>query len=138
MTGNFLTRSQAFQRLTKWAFSVCDSDGTGQVGKTELYAGILLVHLQIAKYAGAAACYPPTRQVVDDLFEASDDDQSGGIDEKEFASILVICCAQILRYVYVHSRGIWLIQVCLLRATLLSLSFYSYMYFQQVAYQPIF
>lgn len=38
---------------------------------------------------------PPTRDVVDELFEASDHDSTGDIDEKEFSQIMVICCAQI-------------------------------------------
>ena len=59
-SSTWLTRSKPFKRLTKWAFSVCDTDETGKVAKAELYAGIILVHLQLAKYAGAAACYPPT------------------------------------------------------------------------------
>lgn len=98
----FLTRSKLFQRLTRWAFSVCDVDGTGHVNKDELYAGILLVHLQLAKYTGSAACYPPTRRVIEQLFEASDDDQSGFIDETEFTQIMVICCAQIMSRILVY------------------------------------
>jgi hypothetical protein len=34
-----------------------DSDKTGDVRKTELYFGFLLVHLNLAEYAGPAACY---------------------------------------------------------------------------------
>jgi len=97
-----LTRTAAFRKLTKWAFSQCDSDGTGSVNQTELYAGILLVHIQLAKYAGAAACYPPTRAVIDSLFEASDDDNSGSIDEEEFTQILMVCCAQITSRILVY------------------------------------
>ena len=54
---NVLIRSKPFQKLVEWAFDVCDSDQTGEVGKPELYAGLLLVHLNLAKYAGPAACY---------------------------------------------------------------------------------
>lgn len=100
--GTVLTRSRPFKALTKWAFSVCDTDGTGQLGKAELYNGILLVHLNLAKYAGAAACYPPTRKVIDDLFEASDDDNSGYIDEAEFQAILIVCCGQITSRIAVY------------------------------------
>jgi len=99
---SFLTRTAAFRRLTKWAFAQCDSDETGAVNKDELYAGILLVHLQLAKYAGAAACYPPTRAVIDSLFEASDADKSGKIDEEEFTQILMVCCAQITSRIFVY------------------------------------
>jgi hypothetical protein len=60
--GNVLTRSKPFRKLATWAFSVCDSDKTGEVGKTELYCGLLLVHLNLAKYAGPAACYVSWQQ----------------------------------------------------------------------------
>jgi hypothetical protein len=43
--------------VVKHAFNVVDSNGTGEVGKAELYAGLLLVHLKLAKHAGPAACY---------------------------------------------------------------------------------
>lgn len=99
---SFLTRTAAFRKLSKWAFAQCDSDGTGELNKTELYAGILLVHVQLAKYAGAAACYPPTRAVIDSLYEASDDDKSGKIDEEEFTQILMVCCAQITSRILVY------------------------------------
>jgi hypothetical protein len=39
------------------AFNDCDTSKSGEVDKQELYAGLLLVHLKLAKFAGAAACY---------------------------------------------------------------------------------
>lgn len=99
---SFLTRTAVFQRVAKSAFRECDTDSTGAINKTELYAGILLVHVKLAKYAGAAACYPPTRQVIDALFDASDADKSGSIEEEEFKRILMICCAQILSRIVVY------------------------------------
>jgi hypothetical protein len=99
---NWLTRTKSFRRLTKWAFVQCDNSGNGHLTKTELYGGILLVHLQLAKYAGAAACYPPSKAVIDKLFEASDEDNSGYIDEDEFSKIMVICCAQIASRIVVY------------------------------------
>jgi hypothetical protein len=59
-TGNILTRSKGFKLLVKKTFAVCDNDKTGEVGKAELYAGLLLVHLKLAKFAGPAACYVRT------------------------------------------------------------------------------
>jgi hypothetical protein len=56
-SGNLLTRSKPFKAIVKRAFQVCDNDQTGEVGKLELYAGLLWVHLNLAKYAGPAACY---------------------------------------------------------------------------------
>lgn len=63
-SGNVLTRSKPFRKLATWAFSVCDSDKTGEVGKLELYCGLLLVHLNLAKYAGPAACYVSWQQYI--------------------------------------------------------------------------
>ena len=101
-SGNFLTNSHPFQRLVHWAFSVCDDDQTGELGKAELFAGLLLVHLNLAKYAGPAACYPPSRHVVNQLFDAADASRNGGIDESEFKVIMGICCAQILSRIAVY------------------------------------
>lgn len=40
--------------------------------------------------------------MVDQLFEASDDDHSGGIDQEEFTSIMVILCSQITSRIAVY------------------------------------
>lgn len=62
----------------------------------------MLVHIQFAKYAGAAACYPPSRMVVDVIFNAHDKNQDGTVDEEEFTQILVVCCAQITSRILVY------------------------------------
>jgi len=97
-----LTRSKAFRALVDKAYAVCDSDKAGKITKTELYAGLLLVHLNLAKYAGPAACYPPTRKVCDQLFEAADADRSGTIDKDEFVKIMGITCAQITGRILIY------------------------------------
>lgn len=56
----------------------------------------------MAKYAGPAACYPPSRQVCDQLFDAADANKSGGIDKEEFVKIMGITCAQILSRMLVY------------------------------------
>jgi hypothetical protein len=99
---SFLTRTRAFQRLTKWAFEECDMKKTGMISKNDFYAGMLLVHVQLAKYVGSAACFPPTRTVCDKIFEACDEDDSGTIDEQEFNQCMVVCCAQISSRIAVY------------------------------------
>jgi hypothetical protein len=99
---NFVTRSKWFQRLVKWSFDCCDTNKTGQVDPTQLYAGILLIHVQLAKYCGAAACYPPSITTIHALFYAADDNSSGTIDEDEFVQIVVICFAQITSRIVVY------------------------------------
>ena len=98
---SWLTRSNAFKRLSNKAFELT-ADEDRRVGRNELYAGILVVHLNLAKYAGAAACYPPSRRKVDELFDAVDDDNSGYIDEEEFKQIVVICCVGVTSRIVVY------------------------------------
>lgn len=81
--------------MCKWAFKTCDTTGTGKLTKGELYTGLLLVYIKIAKYAGPAACYPPSREVVDALFNACDTSMSNDIDEDEFAIIMVLLSSQL-------------------------------------------
>ena len=52
-----LTRSKPFQTLLKKTFEQVDTAKNNEVDKTELYAGLLMVHLKLAKFAGPAACY---------------------------------------------------------------------------------
>lgn len=92
---NRLTQSKAFQRLVDWAFRVCDTKKTNHITSEQLYSGLLLVHLNLARFCGSAACMPPSRTVVQELFDASDVDESGGIDREEFDIILKVSCAQI-------------------------------------------
>jgi EF hand len=99
---NILTRSVTFRKISHWAFVQCDTDRTGHIQRQELYAGILLVHIQLAKHVGVAACYPPSRQVMDNLFHAADDNQSGTIDENEFLQIMMIACTQISSRIVVY------------------------------------
>ena len=54
---NVLTRSKAFQKLMDATFKSMDEDGHGSITKDELYAGVLMIHLKVAKFAGSAACY---------------------------------------------------------------------------------
>lgn len=62
--GNFLTRRKFFQTMVTKAFNDCDTSSSGEVDKQELYAGLLLVHLKLAKFAGAAACYVSYKNVL--------------------------------------------------------------------------
>lgn len=97
-----MTQSKAFRDVVSKAFDVCDDSGDGIIDEAELYAGLLLVHLNLAKHAGPAACYPPTRKVCDRLFEIADRDQTGGIDRTEFQYIVGVLCAQILSRMLVY------------------------------------
>jgi hypothetical protein len=91
---SFLTRTKVFQKLSDKVFDKC-SGGNERVNPGEAYAGILMLHLKLSKYAGPAACYPPSREAVDALFAAADDDKSGYVDRAEFKQITMACCVDI-------------------------------------------
>ncbi len=53
---NRLTQSKAFHRLVDWAYGVCDTKKTNHISSEQLYSGLLLVHLNLARFCGSAAC----------------------------------------------------------------------------------
>jgi len=97
-----LTQTRAFQAGVSKAFDVCDDSGEGIVDENELYTGVLMVHLKLAKHAGHSACFPPTRAVCDRYFAEADRDRSGGLDREEFHYIVEILCANILTRMFVY------------------------------------
>jgi len=128
---NMLTESKPFQMMVESTFKSMDRTGNGHVSKDELYAGLLLVHLKLAKFAGAAACYPPGKSICDDLFDAADHNQSGGIDKDEFVAIMGVCCAQIL------SRMMFYYLILLLFVPYFSTSIVDYLWIPNGSYLEI-
>lgn len=94
--GNFLTRTKAFQNLVDWAFELIDFDKSGNIDKTEMYSGMLMIHLRLAAYAGPAACRPVTREYSNEIFDKVDADKSGTLDKKEFSQIMTAMCTHIV------------------------------------------
>uniref|UniRef100_A0A7S2MID1 EF-hand domain-containing protein n=1 Tax=Helicotheca tamesis TaxID=374047 RepID=A0A7S2MID1_9STRA len=92
---SLLTQTETFQKLSKWAFKRMDNDDSGSVNKEELYAGLLLIQLYLAKFAGPSACKPPSRETVEEIFDKMDRDESGQIEEKEFLDIMAVLCSGI-------------------------------------------
>jgi len=79
------------------AFDVCDASGDGSISEAELYAGLLFVHLKLAKYAGPVACFPPSRRdCTDYYFKQADKNNSGSIDKNEFTAILSTLCGKLI------------------------------------------
>lgn len=106
----WMQKNAAFKALTTWAFDKCDAAGDGRINRDELYAGILLVHLHLAKYVGMTACNPLNRTVVDELFDlaAKQDAWSLVVDGRQtigreaFGEIVVLSCAKIASHVLVY------------------------------------
>jgi len=112
---SILTRSKAFRDLTEWTFKIIDFDKSGHVDRKEFYSGFLLIHLNLAKGFGPAACKPMSHEKVNELFDKMDADKSGYLCRQEFFNAMTVLCSQILSRV--------ITQWCL---TLLLLPFFSY------------
>ena len=95
-SGNIITKSKFFRSIATRVFNDLDIDASQTLDVDELYTGVLLVHLQLAKFAGSAACKPPTRQQVQNLFIDFDDDNSSSLDVNEFLSMCVLLTGQVL------------------------------------------
>jgi hypothetical protein len=96
------TRLILLKKVASWAFDTA-TDAPNQttkikkrsIDRSAFYSGILLVHLHLSKYVGVAACHPPTRDQIDELFELADKDRSGTLNEAEFTNAVVVACAPI-------------------------------------------
>lgn len=99
---SILTKSKRFQQLVKYTFDTVDTDKSGTIDENELYAGLLLIHLQLAAYAGPAACRPVTRENVGKIFRVLDWDQSGTLDQEEFMVAMTMLTSHILTRVIVQ------------------------------------
>lgn len=93
---NFITRRKFFKNAAKRVFYDLDADGSGELDGEELYNGVLMMHLNLAKVFGSAACKPPTREVVQNLFTDFDDDHSGSLNFDEFLSMCVLLMGEVL------------------------------------------
>lgn len=93
---NILTRSKHFRKMATKIFNDLDIDRSNTLDNEELYAGVILVHLQLAKYTGAAACNPPSRLVVKTIFNEFDSDDSNSLDVEEFINVCILLSGQVL------------------------------------------
>ena len=55
-SSSWLTRTKYFQKAIDSSFEMIDVDKSGDVSLEELYAGLLLIHLNMAVYVGPPAC----------------------------------------------------------------------------------
>ena len=99
---SWFCRTNYFQKMCHQAFDAMDSDGSGQMDETELYAGLLLIHLQLGMYAGPAACRPLSREQVHTVFVKMDTDHSGTLNVLEFQSIMSVLFGNVLLRVIVQ------------------------------------
>jgi EF hand len=92
----YLRRSKYFQRLCENAFVSIDTDQSGEVDEKELYAGLLLIHLQLGMYVGPSACKPLSRERVTAIFRQMDYDQSNSLTKSEFVEVMILLFSNVI------------------------------------------
>jgi hypothetical protein len=92
----WLYRSKRFRKWCEWAFNVIDTDNSNKVTETELYSGLLLIHLKLGTYAGPAACRPLSRERCHAMFQKMDLDGSGFLEFDEFQQAMSVLFGNIL------------------------------------------
>jgi Ca2+-binding protein (EF-Hand superfamily) len=92
---SLFSRSKRFQKMVDNVFVSIDTDGSGEIDKKELYAGLILIHLRLAAYVGPAACRPATKEYVEEIFDLLDADGSGQLSREEFGTVMAVLLSQI-------------------------------------------
>jgi hypothetical protein len=92
---SLFSRSKRFQKMVDNVFVSIDTDGSGEIDKKELYAGLILIHLRLAAYVGPAACRPATKEYVEEIFDLLDTDGSGQLSREEFGTVMTLLLSQI-------------------------------------------
>mmetsp|Transcript_39190 Transcript_39190/g.71784 ORF Transcript_39190/g.71784 Transcript_39190/m.71784 type:complete len:475 (-) Transcript_39190:117-1541(-) len=99
---SWLTQTEYFQKAIDSSFDMIDVDKSGDVSLEELYAGLLLIHLKLAVYAGAPACRPASKEYVTEIFHLLDTDDSGTLGKEEFAEVIKILYSQVFTRIVIH------------------------------------
>jgi len=105
-----LARSARFKKLSNSIFDSIDVDKSGTVDRHELYAGLLLIHLRLARYAGGAACKPASLETVNTIFDKLDADKNGCLDREEFLQVMMVLCSNVVgRIAFLYGMGIFML-----------------------------
>jgi len=99
---SWFTKTDYFQRAIDSTFDMIDADRSGDVTLEELYAGLLLIHLQLAAYAGAPACRPAGKEYVTEIFLLMDTDNSGTLNKEEFTTVMKILYSQVFTRIIIQ------------------------------------
>lgn len=87
---SWILRTRYFRKICDKVFDAVDIDRSGLVDETELYFGLLMIHLKLGQYAGPAACKPLSRERCNAVFQQMDLDGSGALDKDEFAKVMMV------------------------------------------------
>jgi Ca2+-binding EF-hand superfamily protein len=89
-TVSWICRTKFFKEWCDDAYDNIDMDDSGSIDEKELYSGLLMIHLKMGLYAGAAACKPISRERCTRIFHQMDKDNSGSLDKREFREVMMV------------------------------------------------
>jgi hypothetical protein len=99
---SWFCRTAHFRRMCDTAFDIVDANQSGTVDSSELYSGLLLIHLKLGTYAGPAACRPLSRDLCQAVFSKMDLDGSGTLDRTEFRNVMAVLFSNVVLRVLVQ------------------------------------
>ncbi|CAB9514140.1 expressed unknown protein [Seminavis robusta] len=97
-----LLQTNHFHHYCDIAFHLVDSNKDETVDETELYAGLLLIHLKLGSWLGPAACKPLSRDRCSAMFHKFDTTGSGGLDQDEFRRVMIVLFGNVFARVVVQ------------------------------------
>lgn len=120
---SWFTQTDYFQKVVQSSFEKIDMDKSGTVTPEELYAGLLLIHLNLSVYAGAAASRPASKKYVVKIFKVLDVNHSGKLTKEEFGEVMKVLYSQVfMRIVLQWSFTLMLvplISTCVIKYTVM-------------------
>ncbi|CAB9509234.1 expressed unknown protein [Seminavis robusta] len=99
---SMVLQSSHFIKYTDMAFDLVDSNNSDSVDETELYAGLLLIHLKLGSWLGPAACKPLSRDRCSSMYRKFDNTNTGGLDRDEFRRIMIVLFGNVFARVVVQ------------------------------------
>ena len=94
--GSILTGSSFFKKICDNVFDTIDVDRSGKINESELYQGLLLIHLKLGMYFGPAACNPISLDRTKFIFNKLDTNRDGSLDKQEFQKVLALLMGNVL------------------------------------------
>lgn len=91
-----LTGSSFFRKMCDDVFDSIDVDKSGKINESELYQGLLLIHLKLGLYFGAPACKPISLDRTKFIFNELDTNEDGTLDKCEFRKVLTLLMGNVV------------------------------------------
>ena len=95
-SSSWFSGTKMFTNMCNDVFDAIDEDHSNAINESELYTGLLLLHLQLGMYAGPAACKPLSKQNAYHLFHKLDTNQDGTLDRIEFQKVIAVLMGNVI------------------------------------------